>query len=55
MTQLRGELGRIAVELAERVVGESLADDDRQRRVVDRVLAELELNDTAAGAGPAGS
>ena len=55
VTQLRGEIGRVAVELAERVVGESLADDDRQRRVVDRFLAELELTDTAAGAGPAGS
>ena len=42
VTQLRGEIGRLAIELAERVVGESLADDDRQRRVVDRFLAELE-------------
>ena len=42
VTQLRGEIGRLAVELAERVVGESLADDERQRRVVDRFLAELE-------------
>ena len=42
VTQLRGEIGRLAVELAERVVGESLADDDRQQRVVDRFLAELE-------------
>ena len=32
----------LAVELAERVVGESLADEERQRRVVDRFLAELE-------------
>jgi F-type H+-transporting ATPase subunit b len=42
VVQLRGEIGRLAVELAERVVGESLADDERQRRVVDRFLAELE-------------
>jgi F-type H+-transporting ATPase subunit b len=42
VTQLRGEIGRLAVELAERVVGESLADEERQRRVVDRFLADLE-------------
>jgi F-type H+-transporting ATPase subunit b len=42
VTQLRAEIGRLAVELAERVVGESLADDERQRRVVDRFLVELE-------------
>lgn len=42
MTQLRDELGRLAVDLAGRVVGESLEDDARQRRVVERFLAELE-------------
>ena len=49
VTQLRGEIGRLAVELAERVVGESLADDERQQRVVDRFLAELEAAPAAAG------
>lgn len=42
LAQLRGEVGTIATELAGRIVGESLADDARQRRVVDRFLAELE-------------
>ena len=42
LSELRGEIGRLAVTLAERIVGESLADDDRQSRVVDRFLAELE-------------
>ena len=42
VTQLRGEIGRLAVELAERVVGESLADDERSRRVVDRFLADID-------------
>lgn len=40
--QLRTEVGQIAVDLASRVVGESLADEARQRRTVDRFLAELE-------------
>src|SRR5919202_1945831 len=42
LVQLRGEVGRLAVDLASRIVQESLADDERQRRVVDRFLSELE-------------
>jgi F-type H+-transporting ATPase subunit b len=45
MVQLRGEVGRLAVELASRVVQESLVDDARAQRVVDRFLAELEQDD----------
>lgn len=47
--RLRGEVGRLAVELAGRVVGESLEDDARQRRVVERFLDELEQEDQRAG------
>ena len=50
VTQLRGEIGRLAVELAERIVGETLQDDERQRRVVDRFLAELETSQTSGTA-----
>jgi F-type H+-transporting ATPase subunit b len=46
---LRAEVGGLAVELASRVVGESLADEARQRRIVDRFLAELEAQPEAAG------
>ncbi|GAC1440297.1 MAG: F0F1 ATP synthase subunit B [Mycobacteriales bacterium] len=49
--ELRGEIGRLAVELSERIVGESLADDERQSRVVDRFLADLENAPAAAAAG----
>ena len=35
---MRADLGRIATELAERIVGESLDDDEMQVRVVDRFL-----------------
>jgi F-type H+-transporting ATPase subunit b len=42
VTSLRAEIGTLATQLAERIVGESLADDDRSRRVVDRFLADLE-------------
>ena len=42
LASLRADVGRLAVDLAGRVVGESLEDEARQRRTVDRFLAELE-------------
>jgi F-type H+-transporting ATPase subunit b len=42
MVSLRAEIGSLSVELASRVVGESLETEARQRRIVDRFLAELE-------------
>jgi F-type H+-transporting ATPase subunit b len=39
---LRGEVGALATELASRIVGESLADDARQQRVIDAFLNDLE-------------
>jgi F-type H+-transporting ATPase subunit b len=39
---LRRQVGEMATELAGRIVGESLADEARQSRVVDRFLDELE-------------
>jgi F-type H+-transporting ATPase subunit b len=50
INQLRTEVGTLATQLASRIVGESLEDDARQRRVVDRFLDELEAGsaDTAA-------
>ena len=43
---LRAEVGTLAVDLASRIVGESLADEARSRGTVDRFIAEL---------GPAGA
>jgi F-type H+-transporting ATPase subunit b len=51
---LRAEVGTLAVELAGRVVGESLTDDARQRRVVERFLAEVESRGEGASATSAG-
>jgi F-type H+-transporting ATPase subunit b len=42
LISLRAEVGTLATELASRIVGESLADEARQRRMVDRFLGELE-------------
>jgi F-type H+-transporting ATPase subunit b len=39
--ELRTEVGTLAVELAGRIVGDSLIDEARQRGTVDRFLGEL--------------
>lgn len=41
-TSLRAEIGQLAVDLAGRIVGESLEDEARRRGTVDRFLDELE-------------
>lgn len=42
ITSLRIEVGALAVELASKIIGESLDDVARQSRVVDRFLEDLE-------------
>lgn len=42
ITSLRTEVGALAVELASKIVGEALADQARQSRIVDRFLDDLE-------------
>jgi len=42
LTSLRAEVGALATDLASRIVGESLQDEARQSRVVDRFLDDLE-------------
>ena len=49
LQSLRTEVGALAVDSASRVVGESLADEARQRRTVERFLAELEQLPEGAG------
>ncbi len=50
---LRSDVGKLATSLAGRIVGESLEDDARQSRVVERFLDELDqldADDARAGA-----
>jgi|EndMetStandDraft_8_1072994.scaffolds.fasta_scaffold31357_5 F-type H+-transporting ATPase subunit b len=47
LTSLRAEVGTLATSLAGRIVGESLDDDERSGRVVDRFLADLESLETS--------
>jgi F-type H+-transporting ATPase subunit b len=49
LTALRAEVGSIAIELASKIVGESLEDEARQSRMVDRFLDDLD-RDAAARA-----
>jgi len=42
MASLRRDVGSLATTLAGRIVGESMEDDERQDRVVERFLADLE-------------
>ncbi len=44
VASLRAEVGTLATTLAGRIVGESLDDDARQARVVERFLADLETS-----------
>jgi F-type H+-transporting ATPase subunit b len=48
--ELRAEIGTLAVDLASKIVGETLQDDQRARATVDRFLADLDT----ASAGAAG-
>ena len=45
VASLRAEVGGLATSLAGRIVGESLDDDERSGRVVDRFLADLEAHE----------
>ena len=48
LVSLRSEVGTLALDLAGRVIGESLSDDAKAKGVVDRFLADLESSETAA-------
>jgi F-type H+-transporting ATPase subunit b len=44
--ELRSEVGSLAVELSEKIVGQRLADDAQVRATVDSFLADLEQRDS---------
>ncbi|AJT64374.3 ATP synthase subunit b [Streptomyces lydicus] len=48
---LRQDVGKLATDLAGKLVGESLEDHARQSRTIDRFLDELEAGATKAEAG----
>jgi len=52
--QLRSEVGTMATDLAGRIVGESLEDDERQSRTVERFLASLESDEASTASTSSG-
>jgi F-type H+-transporting ATPase subunit b len=55
VNELRAQIGTLAVDLAGRVVGESLADDARRSGTVDRFLDELDGMTAGSPDGRSGS
>lgn len=51
LTEMRAEVGDLATTLAGLIVGESLDDDERQQRTVERFIADLETDAPTAGPG----
>ena len=51
VTEVSREVGDLALELAQRIVGVTLSDDARAREVIDRFIAELEAAAPATGHG----
>jgi len=49
VSTLQKEVGALALELASKVVGESLRDDARSRAVVDQFISDLERQANEAG------
>jgi F-type H+-transporting ATPase subunit b len=47
--ELRTEVGSLAVDLAGRIVGESLADEARSRGTVERFISELDAAGSSGG------
>lgn len=53
--ELRGELGALAVELAEKIIEQRLSDDAQIRATVDAFLSDLEQRDDADAQADASS
>src|SRR5204863_2541061 len=55
VASLRAEVGTLATQLASRIVGESLEDDERSTRVVDRFLADLDALESSKASATGGA
>ena len=51
VTELRSEVGRTAVELAEKVIGQSVSDEAKQAATIERFLDEIDRSDAGIGVG----
>ncbi|MCX7744711.1 MAG: F0F1 ATP synthase subunit B [Flavobacteriales bacterium] len=44
MTELRNQVAQLSLEIAEKILNEKLADDAKQKEVVENILKEVTLN-----------
>lgn len=51
LTELRAEVGRTAVDLAEKIIGQSVSDEAKQAATIDRFLDEIDRSDAGIGVG----
>ncbi|MFI2561957.1 F0F1 ATP synthase subunit B [Nocardia farcinica] len=51
LTELRSEVGRTAVDLAEKIIGQSVSDEAKQAASIERFLSELDSSDAGIGVG----
>ncbi|MGQ4601339.1 F0F1 ATP synthase subunit B [Nocardia sp. R6R-6] len=51
LTELRSEVGRTAVDLAEKIIGQSVSDEAKQAASIERFLDELDKTDAGIGVG----
>ncbi|MFI9506666.1 F0F1 ATP synthase subunit B [Nocardia sp. NPDC052566] len=51
LTELRSEVGRTAVDLAEKVIGQSVSDEAKQAASIERFLSELDESNAGIGVG----
>ncbi|MEU8897149.1 F0F1 ATP synthase subunit B [Nocardia sp. NPDC048505] len=49
--ELRSEVGRTAVDLAEKVIGQSVSDEAKQAASIERFLTELDQSNAGIGVG----
>ncbi|WP_459549515.1 F0F1 ATP synthase subunit B [Nocardia sp. X0981] len=51
LTELRAEVGRTAVDLAEKIIGQSVSDEAKQAATIERFLDEIDRSDAGIGVG----
>ncbi|MEV6139999.1 F0F1 ATP synthase subunit B [Nocardia sp. NPDC051990] len=51
LTELRAEVGRTAVDLAEKIIGQSVSDEAKQAASIDQFLSELDQSNVGIGVG----
>jgi F-type H+-transporting ATPase subunit b len=51
LTELRAEVGQMAVDLAEKIIGQSVSDEAKQAASIERFLTELDQSNAGIGVG----